>query len=164
MRGDSREGTAMKKFINHIDHITWVSYLDSFEDNVAKIEEVTGIQLQQFDNEELGFRMYLSWEAGIEIMAPLPHRTEFNTPVHDYLEKCGERVYAVVFGVRDLELTRELLEKLGYCIGPRMGEEDASGWDGKVIVRERIGPQVMNCWMVLGELDYRDDMISYVDV
>jgi len=154
----------MKKFINHIDHITWASYLDSFEDNVARMEEATEIKLQPFDNEELGFRMYLSWEAGIEIMAPLPYRTEFNTPIHEFLEKCGEGVYAVVFGVRDLEATRERLEKLGYFIGPRMGEEDASVWDGKLILRERIGPQIMNSWLVLGELNYRDDVISYVDV
>ncbi len=154
----------MKKFINHIDHITWASHLDTFEENVAKMEEVTGVKLQQFDNEELGFRMYLSWEAGIEVMAPLPHRTDFNGPLHDHLEKCGEGVYAVVFGYRNLEETRERLEKLGYFIGPRMGEDDASGWDGKVIVRERIGPHLMNSWIVLGELDYRDDVITYTDV
>jgi len=154
----------MKRLINHIDHITWASHLETFEQNVATMEEVTGIKLQSFDNEELGFRMFLSWEAGIEIMAPLPNRTEFNASVHDFLEACGEGVYAVVFGYRSLEATRKRLEKLGYSIGPRMGEDDASGWDGKVIVRERMGPQIMNSWMVLGELDYRDDVIEYVDV
>lgn len=153
----------MKKFIDHIDHITLVYHLESLKKNVAMLEQVSGVKLESFDNGALGFRMYLSWEAGMEVMAPLSGRTEFNQPLHEHLEKCGEGVYAVVFGMRDLETARARLEKLGYGVGPKMDEDETSTWDGRVIVRERIGPRVMNSWFVLGQLDYRDDVITSVD-
>jgi len=44
---------------------------------------------------------------------------------------------------------RERLEKLRYTVGPRMGEDDASGRDGKVVVRERMGPHAVKSWIML---------------
>lgn len=154
----------MKRFIGHIDHITWASQPATFEKNVATLEAVCGIVLDRFDNEALGFRMCLGWEAGIEVMAPMPGRTEFNGPLHDFLDQRGEGVYAVVFGARSLEAHTERLRALGYDVGPRMGAEDRGPWEGKVAVRERIRPNVMNSWIVLVQFDCRDDVIRYDDV
>jgi len=154
----------MKKFINHIDHITWISRPENMAANVAQLEQVSGVKLEPYGSEEMGFSMYLSWEAGMEIISPLPHRTPFNEALHARLEQQGEGVYAVVFGVDDLEAHRQRLEALGLPVGPLMENQPGTSWTEKVVVRERIGPDVMNTSFVLGQLDYREDVITYIDV
>jgi hypothetical protein len=55
----------MKKFTNHIDHAVWISHVQNIEKNVAALEKITDSKLTRFDREDMGFVMYLSWEAGL---------------------------------------------------------------------------------------------------
>ena len=65
----------MNQNINHVDHVLWVSHLKNQEANVARLSELTN---QQFDGPvsrpDVGLRVYLSWEGGLEIVAPLVGR------------------------------------------------------------------------------------------
>jgi hypothetical protein len=80
----------MKKFTNHIDHAVWMSHVQNIEKNVAALEKITDSKLTRFDREDMGFVMYLSWEAGLEVVAPMSRRTDFNQALHDRLERQGE--------------------------------------------------------------------------
>lgn len=31
----------MKKFVNHIDHVTWISHPDNIATNLARLEKIT---------------------------------------------------------------------------------------------------------------------------
>src|SRR6476659_11132280 len=93
----------MKKFVNHIDHVAWISRPENIEANVRKLEEMTGARLERFQREDMGVVMYISWEAGLEVVAPLPARTDFNAMIYETLETRGEGISSVVFGVRNLE-------------------------------------------------------------
>jgi hypothetical protein len=105
----------------------------------------------------------LSWEAGLEVVAPMSRRTDFNQALHDRLERQGEGLLGVVFGVKDLDKHKARLETLGMGLGPMMDDHPDSPWHHKLILREKFAPPVMNSWLILGDIDYADDVIPFGD-
>lgn len=154
----------MKKFINHIDHVTWISRLANLEKNVADLEALTDGNLIRFERADMGFVMYLDWDSGLEVVAPMDERTAFNEALHDRLEKQGEGILGVVFGVENLEKHKEKLEAKGIQVGPLMDDLPTSPWHHRIVLRERAAPEVINSWMVLGQIDYQDDVVKFVDI
>ena len=82
----------MGRFTNHIDHVAWISRLENIEANVAKLERLADAKLERFVFKEMGFVMYVSWEAGLEVVAPTTEPTEFNQALRERLET-RERVW-----------------------------------------------------------------------
>lgn len=153
----------MKKFVNHIDHVAWISRPENIEANVRKLEEITGAKLERFQRADMGFVMYISWEAGLEVVAPLAERTEFNAMLHDWLETRGEGINSVVFGVRDLEAHKARLEKLGYTPGPLMDDHPDSPWHHKIKLHERVADDFLGSFFIFGDIDYADGVIPFQD-
>jgi len=56
------------------------------------------------------------------------------------------------------------LEAKGMWVGPLMDDLPSSPWHHRLTLRERMAPEVMNSWMVLGQIDYGDDVVKFVDV
>jgi hypothetical protein len=153
----------MKKFRNHIDHVTWISRLENIEANVAQLEKLAGAKLTRFARKDMGFVMYISWEAGLEVVAPLEEPTEFKQMLRDWLDTRGEGIMAVVFGVKDLDRHKARLEALGFGVGPLMDDHPDSPWHDKIVLWERMGGMVMNSCFILGDIDYADNMIPFGD-
>lgn len=153
----------MKKFINHVDHVAWLSRPDTLEANVAYLEKLTGATLTRFDRHDMGFSMCISWEAGLEVVAPMEERTDFNQWLWSELEKKGEGVTSVVFGVKNLDAHKVRLEKLGIPVGPLMDDHPDSPWHDKLVLWERTAGEVMNTNLVLGDIDYADGIIPFGD-
>ena len=154
----------MKKFINRVDHVAWVSKLENIEKNVAELEDITEGKLIRFERPDMGFVMYVDWDAGLEVVAPLAERSQLNEALHSRLETHGEGLLGVVFGVENLERHKAKLEAKGYEVGPLMGDLPTSPWHDRLVLRERFAPPVMNSWMILGQIDYQDDVVKLVDV
>lgn len=155
----------MKKFVNHIDHVTWISRLETLEENVAQLEAVTDGKLLRFQREDMGFVMYIDWDAGLEVVAPMDQRTEFNVMLHDWLETRGEGLMGVVFGVDDLEKHKDLLEGKNIPVGPVMDDLPTSPWHHRLVLRERaVLHPVIGSSIILGQIDYQDDVIKLADV
>ena len=150
-----------KKFVNHIDHVVWISKPENIEANVAELEKLAGASLERFERKDMGFVMYLDWSAGLEVVTPMATPTEFNQMLHHRLETQGEGIMAVVFGVRDLERHKARLEALGYQPGPPMDDHVDSPWHHKISLAERIGGEVMNSAFILGDIDYDEGMIQF---
>src|SRR5206468_3821520 len=108
--GPHRGNRPMKKYVNHIDQVTWISRPESIAANVAELENLTGATLTRFERKDMGFTMYLSWEAGLEVVAPMAEPTDFNQALKDRLTTSGEGILGVVFGVRDLETHKARLD------------------------------------------------------
>ena len=154
----------MKKFINHVDHVAWVSRTETLESNVAHLEKLAGVKLTRFERKDMGLIMYISWEAGLEILAPSAQPTQFNQPLRDWLETRGEGVMFVIFGVKQLEQHKARLEALGLEVGALMDDHPDSPWHDKLVLRERAAGMVMNSCLVLGDIDYADGLIAFDDV
>jgi hypothetical protein len=151
----------MKKFTNHVDHVAWISKLENLEANVAQLEKLADAKLTRFERKDMGFVMYINWEAGLEVVAPLPKPTEFNQVLRDWLDTRGEGVMSVVFGVRDLERHKARLEALGFEVGPLMDDHPDSPWHDKLVLWERVAGIVMNSCFIIGDIDYTDDVIPF---
>ncbi len=153
----------MKKFVNHVDHVAWISRPENIEKNVARLEEMTGARLEKFQRDDMGFVMYISWEAGLEVVAPLPFKTDFNQMLYDWLDTRGEGVNSVVFGVRGLEEHKARLERLGYTPGPVMDDHPDSPWHHKISLYERVADDFLGSLFILGDIDYADGVIPFED-
>jgi hypothetical protein len=154
----------VKKFINHVDHVAWVSRVENLDANVAQLEKLSGAKLARFERKDMGFVICVSWAAGLEVLAPLDQRTAANQAMHDWLETRGEGVMFVIFGVADLTRHKAKLEALGIEVGPEVDDHPASPWHEQLVLRERIAGTVMNSLFVLGQIDYADGLISLEDV
>lgn len=153
----------MKKFINHVDHVAWLSRPENLDANVAQLEKLTGATLTRFSRKDMGFTMCISWEAGLEVVAPMEERTDFNGWLWSELETKGEGVSSVIFGVRDLEAHKARLEKMGLEVGPLLDDHPDSPWHDRLVLHERLAGQAINSNIILGDIDYQDDVIPFVD-
>ena len=154
----------MKKFRNHIDHVAWISRPQNIEANVAQLEKLADAKLTRFERKDMGFVMYISWEAGLEVVGAAPEvPTEFNQMLRDWLETRGEGVMSVVFGVRDLDRHKARLEALGIEVGPLMDDHPDSPWHNQLTLWERMAGTVMNSCFILGDIDYADNVIPFGD-
>lgn len=153
----------MKKFVNHIDHVTWISRPENIESNVATLEALSGARLTRYDREDMGFSMYINWEAGLEVVTPMEKPTDFNRMLYDWLESRGEGLMGVVFGIRDLDKHKARLEEQGFDVGHIMDDHPDSPWHHKIRLFERVGGVVMNSTFILGDIDYQEGMIRFED-
>ncbi|KHK90260.1 hypothetical protein [Novosphingobium malaysiense] len=153
----------MRRIVNHVDHVAWIAHYDSIESHVAQIEELAGVKLDRFEREDAGILICVNWEAGLEILAPMPARTEFNGFLHEHLEQKGEGLFSIVFGVDSMAEHKQRLEALGHRVGPELDDHPASPWHHKLVMRERMVGPFMGGHFVLGEIDYADGVISIDD-
>jgi hypothetical protein len=154
----------MKKFIDHLDHIAWISWPDTLNENIARLEQLSGVKLIRFDRKDLGIIICVNWEAGLEILSYSEPATEFNRTLRDWLSSHGEGVMSVVFGVKDLDAHKQRLRWWGIDVGPLVGNDPASSWHEQLALRSRVAGDVLNTSFVLGDIDYADDLITFRDV
>jgi len=153
----------MKKFVNHVDHVAWLSRPENLDANVAQLEKLTGAKLTRFSRKDMGFTMCISWEAGLEVVAPMEERTDFNQWLWSELEAKGECVSSVIFGVKDLDSHRARLEKMGITVGDLLDDHPDSPWHDKLELWERNAGEVMNTNIILGDINYQDGVIPFVE-
>jgi hypothetical protein len=129
--------------------------------HIEQLEKLTGATLARFSRADMGFTMCISWEAGLEVVAPMEERTEFNTWLWSELETKGEGVTSVVFGVKDLDWHKNRLARMGIEAGPLMDDHPSSPWHDKLVLWERVAGQAINTNIVLGDIDYQDGLIPF---
>jgi catechol 2,3-dioxygenase-like lactoylglutathione lyase family enzyme len=60
----------------------------------------------------LGMEVAISWDAGIEICAPMPGR-EKDSLISGFLDQHGDGILTIVFGVQDADAVNKRAEQLG---------------------------------------------------
>jgi hypothetical protein len=81
----------MRQFVNHVDHVAWVCHIENLERYAEQLSALANVEmLGPFAREDLGLSVYISYEGGLEIVAPLDGvHNEFNSPLRDRLGKTG---------------------------------------------------------------------------
>ncbi len=153
----------MQKFTNHIDHVAWISRLENLDANLAALEARAGATLMRHEHAENGYVMCVNWEAGLEVLAPLDQRTDYNAMMHDWLETKGEGVIFVAFGVADLDAHAARLAAVGIDVSPTFEDRSETPWRDQLVLKERIAGMVMNSYFVLADIDYADGIIPFGD-
>lgn len=154
----------MKKLVNRVDHVAWIVRHENVDEQVTRLEELAGVTLQRFERQDAGILICVNWNAGLEILAPLPGRGAFNAALHDHLDRQGEGVFAVVFGVDSLDRQQQRLAALGYEVGPEVDDHPDSPWHHRLVLRERIAGPFLGGFFTLGDIAYADDVITIQQV
>jgi len=152
----------MAKFINHIDHVAWICRRENLARNVEMLAMLCDVDFgEPAVRDDIGLTIYLSWEAGLEIVAPHDEVTEYNKLLHDRLEQRGEGMWGVIFGVEALEKARERARSLGYQPSPVVTESEDSPWRGKTVVKESRATEFLGTWLIFGEIDYAEGVVTF---
>jgi methylmalonyl-CoA/ethylmalonyl-CoA epimerase len=93
----------MAEKTNCVHHVVWCIRPESIEPVRRFWREAVGLPLQDLDLPELGLHVLISWEGGVEIMAPVHETGSLVDSARSFLATHGEGVYSVVFNVADLE-------------------------------------------------------------
>jgi methylmalonyl-CoA/ethylmalonyl-CoA epimerase len=90
-----------------------VKDLEKGMDFYAKLLGATFHRATAEDVVTLGIRVAMSWDAGIELVSPMPDRESFIT---EFLEQRGEGLMGVVFAVDDVEAAHKAAQDLGVGV------------------------------------------------
>ncbi|OBB71878.1 4-hydroxyphenylpyruvate dioxygenase and related hemolysins [Mycolicibacterium flavescens] len=81
-----------------------------------------GFALQEAELTELGVRVHLDWDRGIELISPVPGSTaSVAAHVNEFLERHGDGVYTVVLRVPDAAEAESVAQRYGSSIRFRQG-------------------------------------------
>ena len=81
-------------------------------DEVARLFTELGFSLDSVDLAELGLRVSLDWNRGIELMSPLPESTATVAGfVNEFIDKNGDGIYTVVIRVPDTPAAEAIAER-----------------------------------------------------
>lgn len=104
----------MEQAIQKIDHVAIIVYRENLDAYVKKFSAALGVE---FDEpaivESTGVIAALSWDSGLEILAPLKNEGRY----WDRLQKYGEGSTIIVFGVKDMDAAQQRARDAGVDVG-----------------------------------------------
>ena len=136
------------RYNNRLDHVAWVCFASNFERNIELLSKLGGRPLDgPHDKPEIGIRIAISWETGLEVIAPIPGSEAPAACGANRILERGEGIYGILFGVADMEVALERARSAGYTPGDliRGGGDPHVPWAGKykTLLESNIG-KVMN--------------------
>lgn len=110
----------MPQITNRIDHVAWMVRPENHDASVEKLSKLFGITFEADDGgPDFGLRITWSWSAGLEVLSPCGDRAIPHCQMGwDFLERKGEGLFAMVFGVKDVQATIDHAKTLGYEPSP----------------------------------------------
>lgn len=90
----------MRQSIQRVDHVAIIVKEENARRYADRLTAILGIRFEDpLVNDEHGLLMIVSWDAGLEIIAPTREQGGY----WDRLQRYGEGSAAIVFGVADLD-------------------------------------------------------------
>jgi 4-hydroxyphenylpyruvate dioxygenase-like putative hemolysin len=144
------------KFVNHIDHMAWTVFPENLEKYVAQFTKLFDCKFDgPFERDDL--RIYISWEGGLELIAPLNE----NAITYKRLKEKGEGFGGMVFGVRNLKEAKERAAALGYNVSEDILQIGGEPWGRKMPhIAEAIVGDVLGINICFGEIVYDDNVVT----
>jgi hypothetical protein len=85
-----------------VDHVVWCVRRESLPELERYWTDALQVPLASFQINDLGIRVLMSWDAGVEIIAPAEEPGSFTAALNDFLNAKGEGVFSTVYEVDDL--------------------------------------------------------------
>jgi len=86
-----------------VHHVVWCVRRESLPGLARYWSEALGVPLASSQVDELGLHLLMSWESGVEIVAPTEEPGPFTPALEAFLEAKGEGVFSTVYEVADLD-------------------------------------------------------------
>jgi hypothetical protein len=117
---------------NRIDHVAGLVRPENYEATIARFAELFGTEFYgPTDRPEVGMRVALSLDSGIELITPLDDNPE--NPFNKMLSARGEHWISVVMGVRNMDASCDHLARLGYKpMSRRSGLDNGDPYRGRL--------------------------------
>jgi 4-hydroxyphenylpyruvate dioxygenase-like putative hemolysin len=94
-------------------------------DAVGKLFTELGFHFNDANLDQLGLRVLLDWDRGIELISPHPASTaDVAASVNDFLATHGDGIYTVVIRVPDASAAEHIAERYGSTTRFRQGFDD----------------------------------------
>jgi 4-hydroxyphenylpyruvate dioxygenase-like putative hemolysin len=84
-----------------------------------------GFEFVDIDLPDVGLRVMLDWERGIEVIAPTEGAMEIAAPFVQFLDEHGEGVYSVVVRTADVAAPISIAARYGAMVEYQQHREDA---------------------------------------
>jgi len=117
--------------VNRVSHVVYCFRPENFDAAVAFATEVLGARLEDSSRPELGLRIMVSLESGLELISPDSSLGPAPERFTRFLADHGEGVYDVVYGVRDLDETAAKAAAFGVGVTHRGSFADLPPWKGR---------------------------------
>ncbi|MCB2076421.1 MAG: hypothetical protein KDE55_01855 [Novosphingobium sp.] len=130
-----------------IDHVAWMVRPENHDAAVEKLSKLFDVTFEADDGgPDFGLRITWSWSAGLEVLSPCGDRAIPHCDMGwKFIETKGEGLFAVVFGVDDVEATIERARSLGYDPSPLLSlPETDKPWRKRV---QECTESVMEYWL-----------------
>jgi hypothetical protein len=158
-----------------VDHVIWLVKPENILGYVDHFSELLDVEFDHMDgslaptdgagSHVRGMDIWLSWEAGIELLAP-NDETPASAYLLELLNERGEGPYGVVWAVQDLDASLERLAGLGLGGSRRVVQSPVEAerrarlktWTSRVLdVREaNVEANFLNTALLIGQFTYRD--------
>src|SRR5262245_51058943 len=120
--------------INRVSHVVYCLRAENLDRVVEFFTEALGARFEDSSRPELGLRIQIALESGIELIAPDPSLGPSPQRFTDHLAQRGEGVYDVVYGVRDLDETISKAARFDVGVTHRGSFADVPPWQGRMTV------------------------------
>jgi predicted enzyme related to lactoylglutathione lyase len=121
----------MEQPVNRVSHVVYCFRAENLDPAVAFLSEVLGATFEDSSRPELGLRIMISLESGLELIAPAPDLGPVPERFMQHLERHGEGVYNIVYGVRDLDEVAVRAKDFGVGVTHRGSFADLPPWQGR---------------------------------
>jgi 4-hydroxyphenylpyruvate dioxygenase-like putative hemolysin len=144
---------------NRIDHVAVCVWPENLTSAVARFTELLDLEFEgPFELTEAGLRVYIDWDAGIEVVAPTNADKPWAAQRLRFLEEKGEGVYRVVFGVADLPAALRRASAAGFeTMAPMDAFSTNPAWRDRFVSMDQVmvAEEVHGVRLNLGHIERR---------
>lgn len=140
--------------VNRVSHVVYCLRPENLERAATFLADALGATFEDSSRPELGLRILISLESGLELIAPDATIGPAPARFTDFLEHHGEGVYDVVYGVRDLDETIARAAAHGIGVTHRGSFADLPPWQGRMDVLDEAHLEpVFGMHLTLGRIE-----------
>ena len=111
----------MNDSASRLHHVVFAVSRDE-HDTVAQLLSELGFSFEKIELDELGIRVLLDWNRGIELISPNPDSTgEVAASVTEFLASHGNGIFTVVLQVPEASAAEDTAERYGSATRFRQG-------------------------------------------
>jgi 4-hydroxyphenylpyruvate dioxygenase-like putative hemolysin len=140
--------------IRRVDHVMYIAWPENQAAYVEQLSKLCGVKFYgPVEKPEFGVRLYISWAAGLEVVSPVSDTAPWSLHMRAHLEKRGEGVMNIIFGVKDINEARARAEALGYKTSDIIENTGDEPYAAETeIMKETVVGEIMNTMFTFGEI------------
>jgi 4-hydroxyphenylpyruvate dioxygenase-like putative hemolysin len=97
---------------NSVHHVVFAVPQEQLLDTAQFFSEL-GFRFQTIELEDVGLRVLLDWDGGLELVTPLSSAADGDNAVANFLQQNGPGVYSVVIRVGDAPAAEQVAQRYG---------------------------------------------------